>query len=441
MLKIPELPIYNTERYTNFSPISPDDIRPGDIYTNDSLFLYVSHFSFNKTAGYSVWDKEGEYVGTEMYSSQNIYAIVTYLNNNNFRPLDYDLEVVDPYNTDRRLLLTPNGIKKVNNVNESRKRLNENFNSNELRNWFKLHGGVMKTFEKDGYPNMNVKQDALSDVNDNDILYLEEFPSYNEAVRKMNKVKKSDSYGRRSDYDMKCYFTIYRANDGMCLLVGIDRNNIETGVTWGGEVSKKGSDRHWRDVNNLRHNYGTNKYTDDSDTYYYSQKGNDFGLKTNHQFKGKAKDNANIRNRMSDDEWNKYQKDRVNDMDSYLRKYYGKGLKENISRVVKTVLKESFEEQWEEEIQIFLNGLKNGEALIDGGYVAVEWGHNESDPRFIYYKEGEDRLTDDHFSMQHSRRLYFDEIKEIQNLAKQVYGVDIYIPDDEYYDELEDWEK
>lgn len=48
----------------------------------------------------------------------------------------------------------------------------------------------MKTFEKDGYPNMNVRQDALSDVNDNDILYLEEFPSYNEAVRKMNKVKK-----------------------------------------------------------------------------------------------------------------------------------------------------------------------------------------------------------------------------------------------------------
>lgn len=36
---------------------------------------------------------------------------------------------------------------------------------------------------------MNVRQDALSDVNDNDILYLEEFPSYNEAVRKMNKVK------------------------------------------------------------------------------------------------------------------------------------------------------------------------------------------------------------------------------------------------------------
>lgn len=72
MLKIPELPIYNTERYTNFSPITPDDIRPGDIYTNDSLFLYVSHFSFNKTAGYSVWDKEGN-MSVLICSVQAIY--------------------------------------------------------------------------------------------------------------------------------------------------------------------------------------------------------------------------------------------------------------------------------------------------------------------------------------------------------------------------------
>lgn len=136
-------------------------------------------------------------------------------------------------------------------LNEDKKYLNENFNSNELRNWFKLHGGVMKTFKNDGYPNMNVRQDALSDVNDNDILYLEEFPSYNEAVNKMRQVKKHDFYGKRSSYDMKCYFTIYRANDGMCLLVGIDRNNIETGITWGGEVSKKVSDRYWRDERGL----------------------------------------------------------------------------------------------------------------------------------------------------------------------------------------------
>lgn len=121
--------------------------------------------------------------------------------------------------------------------------------------------------------------------------------------------------------------------------------------------------------------------------------------------------------------------------------FYKNKVKRIISESVRRIILENFDKQWEDEIKIFFDGLENGEAIVDNGYVAVEWGHNESDPRFIYYKEGEDRLTDDHFSMQHSRRLYWDEIKEIQNLAKQVYGVDIYIPDDEYYDELEDWEK
>ena len=104
-------------------------------------------------------------------------------------------------------------------------------------------------------------------------------------------------------------------------------------------------------------------------------------------------------------------------------------------------MKESFAEQWEEEIQIFFDGLKNGEALVDNGYVAVEWGHDERDPRYICYKEGEDRLTDDHFSQQHSRRLHWDEIKEIRDCAKRMYGVDIEIPEEEYWDEIEDWEK
>ena len=119
MLKIPELPIYNTEKYTNFNPISPDDIKQGQIYTNDELFIYVTYLSNNKTANYVPWNGDGEYVGIDMSSSDNIYAIATFLNNNNFRPLDYDLEVVDPYNTDRRLLLTPNGIKKIESANEN----------------------------------------------------------------------------------------------------------------------------------------------------------------------------------------------------------------------------------------------------------------------------------------------------------------------------------
>lgn len=119
MLKIPELPIYNTERYGNYSPISPDDFAAGQIYTNDVLFIYISYLSFNKTATYMAWDKQGEYVRRDMYSSKNIYAIVTFLNNNKFRLLDYDFEVVDPYNSDKKILLTPSGIKKIKPINES----------------------------------------------------------------------------------------------------------------------------------------------------------------------------------------------------------------------------------------------------------------------------------------------------------------------------------
>ena len=54
----------------------------------------------------------------------------------------------------------------------------------------------------------------------------------------------------------------------------------------------------------------------------------------------------------------------------------------------------------------------------------MEWEHNESDPRFIYYKEGEDRFTDDHFSMQHSRYLTEKEIKDIYFILKRVYHID-----------------
>ena len=114
MLKIPELPIYNTERYAKYSPISPDDFDAGQIYTNDQLFIYISHLSFNETANYVVWDRDGEYFGTEINSSHNIYAIVTFLNKNDFRPLDYDLEVINPYDTTKKYLLTPDGIKKLN---------------------------------------------------------------------------------------------------------------------------------------------------------------------------------------------------------------------------------------------------------------------------------------------------------------------------------------
>lgn len=117
-------------------------------------------------------------------------------------------------------------------------------------------------------------------------------------------------------------------------------------------------------------------------------------------------------------------------------------IKESIRRVVKKVIKENmYNDQWEEEIKIFFKGLENGRAIVDDGYVAVELGHSDNDPRYIYYKEGDDCLTDDHFSMQHSRRLYWDEISWLRDCTKRMYGVDIYIPDDEYYDEVYGFEE
>ena len=408
MLKIPELPIYNTERYTNFSPISPDDIRPGHIYTNDSLFLYVSHLSFNKTASYSVWDKEGEYVGTEMYSSQNIYAIVTYLNNNNFRPLDYDFEVVDPYNTDRRLLLTPNGIKKVNNVDESF-----------------IRGKISKLIEKS--VRQVLKENINGDFDTND----------DEEEEELSPFEEYEQGYPNDDFNVSDMTPEQLAT--WCKNVG-DFLYVFEGLR-GMSIMAANTDNIVSDIVNDLYNCQRIEPSHEVDYLFYNRERefiNDYvcifkviGTKDGDYYIVYQEDKHGEGNIDLSENRNYRQK----------RSKRIKAVDKLVNESVKRIMKESFQEQWEEEIQIFLDGLKNGEALIDDGYVAVEWGHNESDPRFIYYKEGEDRLTDDHFSIQHSRRLYWEEISSIRDLCKRIYGVDIYIPDDEYYNELEDWEK
>lgn len=93
----------------------------------------------------------------------------------------------------------------------------------------------------------------------------------------------------------------------------------------------------------------------------------------------------------------------------------------------KKTLKEGiYDRQWEYEIQLFFRGLNNGQALVDDDYVAVEWGHNEKDPRFIVYEYGDMRLRDDHFSKQYSRSLTEKEIKDIYWILKRVYNADKY---------------
>jgi len=260
--------------------------------------------------------------------------------------------------------------------------INEAFKSSELRNWAKRHGGIKKTYADEGYPNTNVRQDALGDITDNDITYFQEFPSFNEANEKRRELmSEKTAYGRRSKYDMQSYFTIYRAKDGTCALVGINRKSIKTGSTWGGEVSRKAADRFWRDEHSPFPHWQTNRYTDDRDTYYYSRKGRDFGMRTNRNFQGRANDNRKIRSRMSDEQWQEYQKARLKDMDDYLNRHYGKGISKSrvneiINKTVKNMLFES-DEQW-------VVYRKAEQILGQLGY--EKWGSDRNNPYVLIVK-------------------------------------------------------
>lgn len=92
-------------------------------------------------------------------------------------------------------------------------------------------------------------------------------------------------------------------------------------------------------------------------------------------------------------------------------------------------------DQWEDEIKIFMNGLKSGDFIEFGEKsIGVEWrqGSNSNDPRFIVFEFGDNRLRDDHFSMQHSRSLTDDELKDIRDVMVRMGMVDKYEFDMEY---------
>ena len=92
-------------------------------------------------------------------------------------------------------------------------------------------------------------------------------------------------------------------------------------------------------------------------------------------------------------------------------------------------------DQWEDEIKIFMNGLKSGDFIEFGDKsIGVEWrqGSNSNDPRFIVFEFGDRRLRDDHFSMQHSRSLTDDELKDIRDVMVRMGMVDKYEFDMEY---------
>lgn len=84
-------------------------------------------------------------------------------------------------------------------------------------------------------------------------------------------------------------------------------------------------------------------------------------------------------------------------------------------------------DQWEDEIKLFMKGIKSGDYLELGDKsIGVEWksGSNSNDPRFIVFDYGDRRLRDDHFYVQHSRSLTDLELSEIRDAMVRLGMVD-----------------
>lgn len=204
--------------------------------------------------------------------------------------------------------------------------LQEAFRSDRLRQWFRMHGGVVKTHAASGYPDSLMLQDGLGDVTDGQIVYMEEFGSEREAIAAKRSLTAS-SGRRRSDWDMRAFFVTYKANDGKCLLVGLDRKKVATYPTWGGERLNKKAQRIWRDEHHPEYTGKGRRFDPDKQVYHYSKMLGDVGVKDNEEF-GKIKsDNAKKRSRMSPEDFGEYLQGEIGRKDAYFRRHYGKGMR------------------------------------------------------------------------------------------------------------------
>ena len=161
--------------------------------------------------------------------------------------------------------------------------LNESIRNKNISSFFKQHGGVDR----------NVVQHSLGDLSNAQVGFIKEFPSRNDALNYRKQLMSSDRQGLRSDADMKYHFEVYTAKDGAAILVGINRDKADIVPTWGGDKLKKVGDRINRNGWN-RKTRSTN-YADDSDTYYYSGKAKDAGIRTNQDFRNKMQDRNSLR--------------------------------------------------------------------------------------------------------------------------------------------------
>lgn len=260
--------------------------------------------------------------------------------------------------------LIENVVRRVLNEEISRQ-LNEGFKSNKMRQFFQQHGGVKRAYTHGDFMKTpdemrdemdyrwgneeNAKyaekynatkddhfayanQDALGDITDDDIVYMKVFePEPNEKLvqrgqRPVENRAQNHAWdlnhpvgrdGRRHYYNNNAHYTVYKANDGACVVVGLDPQRVPIGVTWGGHESKKRADRYWN-------NGEKSRYEDDSDTYYYNPQGRarNFGMHTSKNYQGLKHDHQNLRQRMSPEDFDEYIKGRVQDQKDFLDRHY-----------------------------------------------------------------------------------------------------------------------
>ena len=204
--------------------------------------------------------------------------------------------------------------------------LQEAFRSDRLRQWFRMHGGVAKMCGDEGFPESRKLQDGLGDVDDGQIVYMEEFASANDAIWARHRLLAKNGR-RRSDWDMAAFFVIYQANDGKCLLVGLDRKKVQTYHTWGGERTKKKAARVLRDEHHPEYKGEDGYFDPKKQMYHYSKMLGDVGVKDNEEFGKMKSDNAKKRSRMSPEDFGEYLQGEIGRKDAYFRRHYGKGMR------------------------------------------------------------------------------------------------------------------
>ena len=154
--------------------------------------------------------------------------------------------------------------------------ITESIPSKRLARFFSEHGGVER----------KCSQDGLGDVTDDQIVSLNEFDNWNDAYDYFYKLRRKNPAK---------LITMYKAKDGTTAVATFD-DSVETTVTWGGVRTKKAGDRAWmRD---------RDPYYKRNDIYYYGGgrevPANDFGLRTNVNYKGALEDLENSKKRHID---------------------------------------------------------------------------------------------------------------------------------------------